>query len=215
MNTQTQTQWNQVFRPALGALIVLTIITGVIYPLAITAISQVIFPHQANGSLIKDEGGKVVGSELIGQQFSSLGYFWGRLSATTPVPYNAAASSGSNYGPLNPALIGSEGTIQQRITALQDADAAAGVSNDLAIPVDLVTASASGLDPHISLAAARYQLKRVATLRGIDESVVQTLIDRFTTGRFLGALGEPTVNVLKLNLALDQSYPLKPTTTGK
>ena len=215
MNTQTQTQWNQVFRPALGALIVLTIITGVIYPLAITAISQVVFPHQANGSLIKDESGKVVGSELIGQQFSSPGYFWGRLSATSPVPYNAAASSGSNYGPLNLALIGSEGTIQQRITTLQDADAAAGVSNDLAIPVDLVTASASGLDPHISLAAARYQLKRVATLRGIDKSVVQTLIDRFTTGRFLGVLGEPTVNVLKLNLALDQIYPLKPTTTGR
>lgn len=209
MNTKSQTQWNQVFRPALMSIIVLTVITGIIYPMLITTVSQVVFPHQANGSLIKDANGTIVGSELIGQQFSSPEYFWGRLSATGPVPYNAAASSGSNYGPTNPALIGSDGTVNARITALKDADATAGVTNDLPIPVDLVTSSASGLDPHITLAAAQYQLKRIAALRGIDEATVQKVIDRFTTERLLGLIGEPTVNVLELNRALDQEFPKK------
>jgi len=209
MNTKSQTQWNQVFRPALMSIIVLTVITGIIYPMLITTVSQVVFPHQANGSLIKDANGTIVGSELIGQQFSSPEYFWGRLSATGPVPYNAAASSGSNYGPTNPALIGSDGTVNARITALKDADATAGVTNGLPIPVDLVTSSASELDPHITLAAAQYQLKRIAALRGIDEATVQKVIDRFTTERLLGLIGEPTVNVLELNRALDQEFPKK------
>lgn len=205
---KTQTQWSQVIRPAIVAIIVLTLITGVLYPLLMTAVSQIVFPHQANGSLIKDADGNVVGSELIGQQFSNPAYFWGRLSATGPVPYNAAASSGSNYGPLNPALIGAEGTVESRITALKDADAAAGVTNDLPIPVDLVTASASGLDPHISPAAAQYQLQRVAALRKTDVATLQALVDQFATGRLLGLIGEPTVNVLELNLELDKQFPL-------
>jgi potassium-transporting ATPase KdpC subunit len=205
---KTQTQWTQVFRPAIAAIIVFTVITGVIYPLVITVISQVVFPYQANGSLIKDADGNVVGSELIGQQFSNPAYFWGRLSATGPVPYNAAASSGSNYGPLNPALIGPDGAVQSRITALREADAAAGVSNDLPLPVDLVTASGSGLDPHISPAAAEFQLQRVAAMRGTDVIAVQAIVDQFTQGRLLGLIGEPTVNVLKLNLELDKQFPL-------
>jgi K+-transporting ATPase ATPase C chain len=205
---KTQTQWSQVIRPAIVAIIAFTLITGVAYPLLMTTISQIVFPYQANGSLIKDAGGNMVGSELIGQQFSNPAYFWGRLSATGPVPYNAAASSGSNYGPLNPALIGPDGTIQARITALKEADAAAGVTNNLPIPVDLVTSSASGLDPHISPAAAEYQLERVAALRGADVASVQTLVDQFTTGRLLGLIGEPTVNVLELNLELDKQFPL-------
>jgi potassium-transporting ATPase KdpC subunit len=208
----TQTQWTQVFRPAIVAIIVFTVITGVIYPLFITVISQVVFPAQANGSLIKDADGNTIGSELIGQQFNSPAYFWGRLSATGPVPYNAAASSGSNYGPLNPALIGPDGAVQSRIMALQEADAAAGVTNDLPIPVDLVTASASGLDPHISLAAAEFQLQRVAALRGTDVVAIQAIVDQYTQGRLLGVIGEPTVNVLKVNLELDKQFPL--TATG-
>jgi K+-transporting ATPase ATPase C chain len=208
MNMKTQTQWSQVIRPAIVSIIVLTLIMGVIYPLLMTVISQAVFPYQANGSLIKDADDNIVGSELIGQQFSNPAYFWGRLSATGPIPYNAAASSGSNYGPLNPALIGPEGAVQSRITALKDADAAAGVSNDLPIPIDLVTASASGLDPHISPAAAEYQLQRVAALRGTDVATLQGLVDQFTTGRLLGLIGEPTVNVLELNLELDKQFPL-------
>jgi potassium-transporting ATPase KdpC subunit len=205
---KTQTQWTQVFRPAIAAIIIFTLITGVIYPLVITVISQVVFPYQANGSLIKDADGNVVGSELIGQQFSNPAYFWGRLSATGPVPYNAAASSGSNYGPLNPALIGPDGAVQSRITALREADAEASVTNDLPIPVDLVTASGSGLDPHISPAAAEFQLQRVAALRGTDVIAIQAIVDQFTRGRLLGLIGEPTVNVLKLNLELDKQFPL-------
>ena len=211
---KAQTQWSQVIRPAIVAIIVLTIITGVIYPLLMTAISQIVFPYQANGSLIKDADGNIVGSELIGQQFSNPAYFWGRLSATGPVPYNAAASSGSNLGPLNPALIGPDGSVESRITALKEADAAAGVTNDLPIPVDLVTASASGLDPHISPAAAEYQLQRVAALRGTDVATLQSLVDQFTTGRWLGVIGEPTVNVLELNLELDKQFPLGQTPQG-
>ncbi|MFN8530781.1 MAG: potassium-transporting ATPase subunit KdpC [Anaerolineae bacterium] len=207
-NTQSKIDWQQVIRPALLTLVVLTVITGVLYPALITGIAQVIFPHQANGSLITDTNGNVIGSDLIGQQFSDPAYFWGRLSATSPTAYNAAASSGSNYGPLNPALIGADGLIQSRIDALQAANAAAGVTVSDPIPVDLVTASASGLDPDISPSAAHWQIARVAALRGIDPAALQTLVDQHTTGRTLGILGEARVNVLQLNLALDAQYPL-------
>lgn len=203
MKAQTKIDWRQVIMPAVVSLIFFTIVTGVLYPAAITGIAQVVFPHQANGSLMTDDAGTVIGSELIGQQFSDPSYFWGRLSATGPVPYNAAASSGSNYGPLNPALIGEDGIVQGRITALEEANAAAGVTVTQPIPVDLVTASGSGLDPHISPAAADYQVARVAAVRGLDEAVVRNLVAQFTEGRTLGILGEPRVNVLKLNLALD------------
>ena len=209
METQTtQIGLRQVIRPAVAALVLFTVITGVLYPLLITGVAQVVFPQQANGSLIVDANGRVIGSELIGQQFSNPAYFWGRLSATGPVPYNAAASSGSNYGPLNPALIGEDGAVQARIDALREADAAAGVTNVLAIPVDLVTASGSGLDPQISPAAAQYQIARIASLRGTDAAAIQALVDAHTEDRWLGVLGEPRVNVLALNLALDAQYPL-------
>lgn len=205
--TNNRIEWRQVIMPAVVAIVFFTVVTGLLYPLAITGIAQAVFPHQANGSLLTDTDGNVIGSELIGQQFSDPAYFWGRLSATSPVPYNAAASSGSNLGPLNPALIGEDGLIQARITALEEANAAAGVTVEGAIPVDLVTASASGLDPHISPAAARYQVARVAALRGIDPAALQTLVDQYTEGRTLGILGEPRVNVLRLNLALDEISP--------
>lgn len=211
---RTRVQWGQAIRPAIVSLVILTVITGVLYPLAITAIAQVVFPYQANGSLIRDENGTVTGSELIGQPFSDPAYFWGRLSATGPVPYNAAASSGSNLGPLNPALIGPKGAVQGRINALREADEAAGITRTEPIPVDLVTASGSGLDPHISPAAAQYQLARVAALRGIDEATLQGLVDQYTEGRTLGLLGEPRVNVLRLNLALDAQYPVTETESG-
>lgn len=191
-------------RPAIIALALLTIITGVIYPLFITAVAQIVFPYQANGSLITADDGTVVGSELIGQQFDDPAYFWGRLSATGPVPYNGGASSGSNYGPLNPALIGEGGSVLSRINALREAEAAVDLDDPQIIPVDLVTASASGLDPHISPAAAAYQVARVAAVRGLDAADVQALVDQFTEGRTLGLLGEPRVNVLKLNRALDE-----------
>ncbi len=202
----SKTQWAQIIRPAIVSLIALTIITGVFYPAVITALAQVIFPYQANGSLIKDASGQVIGSERIGQQFDNPAYFWGRLSATGPVPYNAAASSGSNYGPLNPALIGPDGTLETRIKALQDANVAAGIKNDHSIPVDLVTASGSGLDPEISPAAAQYQVARVAALRKADPAKVQALVDQFTSDRWLGVLGEARVNVLRLNLELDKQF---------
>lgn len=179
-------------RPALTIFALLTIITGVIYPLAVTGISQALFPYQANGSLIMVDG-KAIGSELIGQQFDDPKYFWGRPSATG---YNAAASSGSNYGPMNPALMD---MVQARIDALNAADP----ENTLPIPVDLVTASGSGLDPHISVAAALYQVHRVASARGLNEADVQSLVEKYTEGRQFGFLGEPRVNVLLLNLALD------------
>lgn len=188
-------------RPAFMILLALTVITGVIYPLAVTGIAQVIFPHQANGSLIIING-KTYGSELIGQQFDDPKYFWGRLSATGAFPYNAfnaetlTGSSGSNYGPLNPALADAA---QARIDALKSADP----DNTLPIPVDLVTASGSGLDPHISVAAAQYQISRVAKARGMSVEEVQTLADRYTQARQFGFLGESVVNVLELNLALD------------
>jgi K+-transporting ATPase ATPase C chain len=203
MNTKSALDWRQVVRPAVISILFFTVALGLLYPAVITGIAQVVFPYQANGSLITDEQGNVIGSELIGQQFSDPAYFWGRLSATGPVPYNGAASSGSNYGPLNPALIGPEGMVQARITALEEANAAAGVTVDAPIPVDLVTASSSGLDPHISPAAAQYQVPRIAALRGVDAATVQALVDRFTEGRTLSILGEPRVNVLRLNLALD------------
>jgi K+-transporting ATPase ATPase C chain len=188
-------------RTAIISIVLFTLLTGVVYPLLVTGVAQVVFPGKANGSLLKKEG-KVVGSELIGQQFSDPKYFWSRPSATSPFAYNAAASVGSNYGPLNPAL---PDGVKKRIQDLKSADS----SNTRPIPVDLVTASGSGLDPHISVAAASYQLGRVARSRKLTEAQVRQLVDQNTEGRQLGFLGEPCVNVLKLNLALDnlQSKP--------
>jgi potassium-transporting ATPase KdpC subunit len=176
-------------------MILFTLLTGLVYPLMVTGIAQLIFPYQANGSLIKRDE-RVNGSELIGQYFTDPKYFWGRPSATTPFPYNAAASSGSNLGPTNPAL---EQAVQTRIKALKSVDP----GNNLPIPVDLVTASASGLDPHISVAAALYQVSRVARERGLSDEQVLLLVEQFTEKRQLGFLGEARVNFLKLNLALD------------
>lgn len=181
-------------RAAVVMLVVLTVITGGVYPLLITGVSQLLFPAQANGSLITKDG-NVTGSALIGQQFDQPKYFWGRLSATAPA-YNGGASSGSNLGPINPALADA---VKARIDALKAVDPA----NAAPIPVDLVTASASGLDPHISPAAAEYQVARVARARGLDEAQVRALVAQHTEGRILGVLGEPRVNVLQLNLALD------------
>ncbi len=182
-------------RPALASLALLTVLTGLVYPLIVTGIAQIVFPQQAQGSLIVKDG-KAIGSELIGQSFDDPQYFWGRLSATEPFPYNAAASSGSNYGPLNPALLE---MVQGRVAALKAADP----DNTQPIPVDLVTASGSGLDPHISPAAAEYQVARVARVRRLDVSTVRQLVAQHTEGRDLAVLGEPRVNVLELNLALD------------
>jgi K+-transporting ATPase ATPase C chain len=182
-------------RPALVSLILFTLITGVAYPLVVTGIAQVIFPFQANGSLIVKDG-KVVGSALIGQPFDEPRYFWGRPSATSPFGYNAASSSGSNLSPTNPDLIKA---VQGRVEALRAADP----GNTAPVPVDLVTASGSGLDPHISPAAALYQVPRVARERKLAPDAVRALVERNTEGRFWGLLGEPRVNVLALNLALD------------
>jgi K+-transporting ATPase ATPase C chain len=191
-------------RPALLSLLMLTLLTGVVYPLVVTGIAQLVFPAQANGSLIL-VGGQVRGSALIGQPFDDPRYFWGRLSATGVHPYNAfngdalAASSGSNLGPINEALIGPDGVVASRIAALQAADPQAAPP----YPADLVTASGSGLDPHISPAAAEFQVRRVAQARGLSEEQVRELVAQHTEGRDLGILGEPRVNVLRLNLALD------------
>ena len=182
-------------RPALVSLLLLTLITGVAYPLVVTGVAQVVFPHQANGSLIVRDG-RTIGSALIGQPFDDPKYFWGRPSATAPGPDNAAASSGSNLGPTNPALTDAA---RQRIAALREADP----GNDAPVPVELVAASGSGLDPEISPAAAGYQVRRVARARGMDVAKVQALVDAHTNGRQFGVLGEPRVNVLALNMALD------------
>jgi len=186
--------WKYV-RPALMCLILLTVLTGLIYPVIVTGIAQVLFPHQANGSLIVKDG-KGVGSALIGQPFDDPKYFWSRPSATSPFPYNATSSSGSNLGPTNPDL---QKQVQGRIDALRAADP----GNRAPVPVDLVTASGSGLDPDISPAAAFYQVRRVAKARGLTEDAVRSVVERHTEGRQFGLLGEPRVNVLKLNLALD------------
>jgi len=175
---------------SIRALLVFTLITGVAYPLVVTGISQVAFKDQANGSLIVRDG-KVVGSRLVGQAFSDTKYFWTRPSATSPMPYNGAASSGSNQGPTNPAL---KETVESRIKDL---------GRTTPVPADLVTASASGLDPHISPAAAEYQVPRIAKARGMPEERLRGLVQEYTQGRQLGVLGEPRVNVLELNLALD------------
>ncbi len=187
----------QHLRPALVSLLLLSAVTGLLYPLAVTGIAQMTMPKEANGSLIEEKG-QVVGSELIGQSFTSPKYFWGRPSATGPMSHNATNSAGSNQGPLNPAL---EAAVQARVEALRAADP----GNTVPVPVDLVTASASGLDPHISLAAARYQAPRVARERGLSVKEVQRLIEAYTEPTDLRVLGEPRVNVLKLNLALDRA----------
>lgn len=182
-------------RQSVKVFLVLTVLTGVAYPLVVTGIAQVVFPHQANGSLIEQDG-RIIGSELIGQVFNDARYFSGRPSATGPTPYNAAASTGSNYGPTNPAQLDA---VRGRAETLRKANPGA---IDV-IPVDLVTASGSGLDPHISPAAADFQLGHVARARGLSESQVRELVDAHTEGRTFGLFGEPRVNVLLLNLALD------------
>jgi len=184
-----------VWRPALVLFALLTLLTGIVYPLAITGISQLVFPDEASGSLIVRDG-HVIGSRLIGQAFSAPRYFWSRPSATTPQPYNALSSGGSNLGPLNPALTAA---VKARIAQLRAADP----GNNASVPVDLVTASASGLDPDISLAAAEYQAARVARLRQLPLERVRALIDAHAKGPLWGFLGAPRVNVLELNLALD------------
>ena len=182
-------------RPALVLWLLLTVLTGFLYPLLVTGLAQLLFPDQAGGSLLIYHG-HAAGSQLIGQSFSDPRYFWGRPSATTPQPYNAVASTGSNEGPLNPALLDA---VKARIAALRSADP----GNSLPVPVDLVTASGSGLDPEMSVAAANYQLARVARTRGLAPERLQALIAQHSKGRLLGVLGEPRVNVLELNLALD------------
>lgn len=182
-------------RPGLTLLVLLSALTGLLYPLTVTVIAQTLFPREASGSLIS-RGGKVVGSRLIGQSFSDPKYFWGRLSATGPAPYNAAASAGSNLGPLNKTL---KDSAVARIEALRAADP----GNSAPVPVDLVTSSGSGLDPHISIAAALYQAPRVARVRGMSGRLVEAMIRNASSGRALGLFGEPVVNVLELNLALD------------
>ena len=184
------------FLPALRMLVVLSLLTGVAYPLIVTAIAQTAFPHAARGSLIVAQSGTALGSTLIGQPFDDPKYFWSRPSATSPYPYNGGASSGSNLGPRNPALADA---VALRIKALRDADP----GNAAPVPIDLVTASASGLDPHISVAAADYQVTRVARARGVSAEAVRQLLIAHTEGRTLGFMGEPRVDVVALNLALD------------
>jgi K+-transporting ATPase ATPase C chain len=181
-------------RTSLVVLVIMTLLTGVVYPLAVTLLAQTLVPHRASGSLVVHDG-RPVGSEQVGQPFSKPEYFWGRLSATSPVPYNATASSGSNFGPRHPDLAGNA---KDRIDALRKYDPSID-----AVPVDLVTASGSGLDPHISPAAAEVQVRRVAAARNMTEEEVRAVVRRHTEPRQLGLLGEPRVNVLTLNLALD------------
>jgi potassium-transporting ATPase KdpC subunit len=182
-------------RPAIVLFVLLTLLTGIVYPLLVTVLARLLFPAEAAGSLIQRDG-RAVGSSLIGQNFADPGHFWGRPSATTPQPYNGTASNASNLGPLNAALTDA---VKERIAALRAADS----GNPAPIPVDLVTASGSGLDPHISVAAADYQAVRVARVRALPLPRVQALIAAHTAGRLLGVIGEPRVNVLELNLALD------------
>jgi K+-transporting ATPase ATPase C chain len=182
-------------RPAIVLFVLLTLLTGIVYPLLVTVLARLLFPAEAGGSLIQRDG-RAVGSSLIGQNFADPGHFWGRPSATTPQPYNGTASNASNLGPLNAALTDA---VKERIAALRAADS----GNPAPIPVDLVTASGSGLDPHISVAAADYQAVRVARVRALPLPRVQALIAEHTAGRLLGVIGEPRVNVLELNLALD------------
>ena len=186
---------SELIRPALSLFVLLSLVTGLVYPLAVTGAAQAVFPEQANGSLVH-RGKQTVGSSLIGQNFSEPGHFWGRPSATGPMPYNGGSSTGSNQGPLNPAL---HDAVKARVAALRAADP----GNTAPVPVDLVTASGSGLDPHISAAAAEYQVSRVARVRKLAPEAVRTLVSQHTEGRWLGFLGEPRVNVLRLNLALD------------
>jgi potassium-transporting ATPase KdpC subunit len=183
-------------RNSLMSLLLFTVLAGILYPLAVTGIAQVVFPGQATGSIIV-KNGKAVGSRLFGQKFDDPKYFWGRPSATVPYAYNGASSTGSNLGPNNPDLTA---VVEKRIKALRDADP----GNTAKVPVDLVTASGSGLDPHISPAAAEYQVHRVAKARGIDADVVRALVARHSQERWLGIIGEPVVNVLALNLALEE-----------
>ncbi|MCX5910389.1 MAG: potassium-transporting ATPase subunit KdpC [Deltaproteobacteria bacterium] len=183
-------------RPVLMVFLLLTVVTGIIYPLFVTGVAQLLFPEKANGSLIRSED-RYVGSELIGQPFDDPKYFWGRLSETPDFPYNPTSSSGSNLGPLNPGWVEA---VKKRVAALQKADP----KNTSSIPSDLVTSSGSGLDPHLSPAAALYQLSRVARARGVSEAWVRQLVHQSTEGRQWGFLGEPRVNVLKLNLSLDR-----------
>jgi K+-transporting ATPase ATPase C chain len=185
----------KILRPLIVSLFVFTVITGILYPLAVTGIAQLIFPVQANGSVMM-ENGRPGGSSLIGQPFDDPAYFWGRPSATSPFPYNSVASSGSNRAQTNPDLVRQ---VQDRILSLREADPLTTVP----VPADLATASGSGLDPHISPAAAEYQIQRVAKARGLDEAKVRTLVANYTEGRQLGIIGEPRVNVLELNTALD------------
>jgi potassium-transporting ATPase KdpC subunit len=189
---------NSLFRPLIVIFAVLCAVTGLAYPAVMTAVGQAAFHDEANGSMI-EANGKVVGSKLIGQQFDAPQYFWGRLSATSPMPYNAQGSSGSNLGPLNPALADE---VKGRIDALK----AAGTDVSQPVPIDLVTSSGSGLDPEITPAAAAYQIDRVAKARKMNANDVQALVDRYTSGRQFGILGEPRVNVLQLNLALDAAH---------
>lgn len=184
------------FRPAATLLVLFTLLTGVLYPGVVTASAQLLFPEQANGSLL-ERGKEVVGSRLLGQSFNEPGHFWSRPSATSPSPYNASASSGSNWGPTNPAL---RAQVHERVAALRAADPS---SSSIPVPIDLVTASASGLDPHISPAAALFQVPRVARVRGLKEKDIRTLVLRHIEDRSWGILGEPRVNVVLLNLELD------------
>ena len=184
-------------RPAVTVFVLLTVVTGVLYPLAITGVAKLAFPNQAAGSLISKDG-QAIGSTLVGQNFSDPKYFWGRPSATSPMAYNAANSGGSNQGPTNPALVDA---IKGRVDALKAADP----TNTADVPIDLVTASASGIDPEISVAAARYQVARVAKARGVSPDVIEARVARHTVDRLFGLLGEPRVNVLELNLDLDQA----------
>ena len=190
-------------KPAFLMLILFTLITGVAYPFLVTGLAQLFMPGNANGSLIQ-QNGKVIGSALIGQNFTSPKYLWGRLSATSPYPYNAASSGGSNLGPLNPAL---GDAAKARVDALAKAEQDAGISNKNAIPADLVTASGSGLDPHISLAAANYQIPRIAKVRGLSEDKVRDAVAANTQGKWLAIFGDAYVNVLKTNMALDKMQP--------